>query len=309
MSDPDPPVEGPAPRPLPLGMPRPAPGGGSPVFQPIVRGVTAPGPSFLEAARGRLWVLALGAFVIVAAVVVAARDRGKPAGPPADAAHRPPSARVVKAFSAGMLRAVLDNYEAKAEAGDVEAQLILGEHYQTGDELHTDRFNASRWFERAAAQGSAKAKVALYLLHRGCCAEKARAWLLEAAEAGDPRATELLERGDRDAEGKGTPEELVRLVEGRRAKFFAALDENMEVSGELLASKGLPIDAVAQDRARASYEDRLLPSARLAELAAAVRAGDAQARELLLKEAEDLLRTTQAVESSTKQFRRQLEGD
>src|SRR5207248_2872173 len=51
--------------------------------------------------------------------------------------------------------------KAKAEGGDVRAQVQLGIAYATGNEVKVDDAEAARWFRKAAEQGDASGEYLL----------------------------------------------------------------------------------------------------------------------------------------------------
>lgn len=94
---------------------------------------------------------------------------------------------------------------AQAEAGDVEAQLALGNAYEAGDGVREDPVRAMGWYRRAARRGHVEAQVSLALLYldgRHIPRDPARAveWLRRAAGTGDVFAQHtlaaVLESGD-----------------------------------------------------------------------------------------------------------------
>ena len=87
----------------------------------------------------------------------------------------------------------LADLRASAEAGDPEAQFILGGIYFTGVGVPPDAAKAVAWYRRAAEQGHARAQYnlgAMYAEGRGVPpdAVEAVAWYRRAAEQGDATA-------------------------------------------------------------------------------------------------------------------------
>ena len=87
----------------------------------------------------------------------------------------------------------LADLRASAEAGDAEAQFILGGMYVTGVGVPQDAAEAVAWYRRAAEQGDARAQYNLggmYRKGRGVPqdAAEAVAWYRRAAEQGHARA-------------------------------------------------------------------------------------------------------------------------
>lgn len=86
-----------------------------------------------------------------------------------------------------------EEYKAKAEKGDAEAQTNLGLCYFTGQDLKTDLKEAVKWFTKAAEQGFIVAQNNLASCYaRGLGVEKnpeeALKWYRKGAEQGDAEA-------------------------------------------------------------------------------------------------------------------------
>ena len=106
----------------------------------------------------------------------------------------------------------LADLRASAEAGDAEAQFILGGMYVTGVGVPQDAAAAVAWYRRAAEQGNATAKNnlgAMYAEGLGVPPDAAAAvaWYRRAATQGDTRAQYNL--GGMYAEGLGVPTDAV----------------------------------------------------------------------------------------------------
>lgn len=141
-----------------------------------------------------LW-LGIAAYVaFVAALVVWATGHIDPAhlarvpytAHPANAADAQDPAVV-----AGLLR--------RAQAGDADAQLRVGQAYALGRGLRQDDAQAAAWYARSAAQGNAAAQARLgwaYYAGAGVPqdAVKAATWLELASAQGDPAAASLRAR-------------------------------------------------------------------------------------------------------------------
>lgn len=81
----------------------------------------------------------------------------------------------------------LSSLQARAENGDVRAQIDLGLLYANGKQVEQSFENAKRWWEAAAGQGSADAKFFIgYMYAGGAGVEKdkliAKDWWEQAAE-------------------------------------------------------------------------------------------------------------------------------
>jgi TPR repeat protein len=84
-----------------------------------------------------------------------------------------------------------------ATAGNVSAQLMLGEMYELGRGVKTDLATAMRWYESAATQNHAGAMFRVGMLYLGDKTGKpdpvkAREWLAKAAKAGNMQASNEL---------------------------------------------------------------------------------------------------------------------
>jgi uncharacterized protein len=96
-----------------------------------------------------------------------------------------------------------------AQAGKVEAQLLLGKMYMLGQGVPKDSDQALKWFRAAADQGNAQAQFflgALYLLPAKDVPEGLR-WLRLSAEQGTPDAQLLI--GMAYLKGTDLPHDLV----------------------------------------------------------------------------------------------------
>lgn len=87
----------------------------------------------------------------------------------------------------------LETVQAKAEAGDVDAQFELGAMYHEGQSIEQDLTKARAWFTKAAAQNDARAQFNLgvmYYAGEGVPQSDAEAkiWFTKAAAQGNPRA-------------------------------------------------------------------------------------------------------------------------
>ena len=86
-----------------------------------------------------------------------------------------------------------EKYEEMANAGDAEAQFILGEMYFKGEGVKRDTHLAARWYRKAAEQGHVGAQVRLGEAHyNGWGVEKnykeALMWYRKAARRNNPDA-------------------------------------------------------------------------------------------------------------------------
>jgi TPR repeat protein len=81
----------------------------------------------------------------------------------------------------------------KAEAGDAEAQFLLGAAYDSGSGAPRNPARAEKWYRMSAAQGYADAQDSLGTLYQGQKKySEARPWFEKAAAQGHPRGTNNL---------------------------------------------------------------------------------------------------------------------
>ncbi|MDF1720453.1 MAG: SEL1-like repeat protein [Minwuia sp.] len=94
-------------------------------------------------------------------------------------------------------RTDLATLQAQAEAGDAEAQFLLGVRYRDGDGIGVSYGESAAWFQQAAEQGHVPAQVNLGIFYRqGVGVAKdvdlAKVWFHAAARAGHPEAQNFL---------------------------------------------------------------------------------------------------------------------
>ena len=97
------------------------------------------------------------------------------------------------AFESGDTEAAIERLEPLAEAGDVDAQYILGSIHARGFGVAEDGCRALPWFRRAAAQGDSRAIARLGVYHQlGDCTpidyDEAARYFKQAAELGQAGA-------------------------------------------------------------------------------------------------------------------------
>ena len=102
----------------------------------------------------------------------------------------------------------------RAEAGDVGAQISLGDMYREGQGVPQDGAEAVAWYRLAAEQGDATAQFNLGMMYEGAGVGvpqdqvEAAAWISKAAEQGDVRAQ--INLGGRYMIGGGVPVDDVK---------------------------------------------------------------------------------------------------
>jgi len=87
--------------------------------------------------------------------------------------------------------------KTKAQAGDTEAQFVLGDMYRNGRGVKQDFKEAVKWFRKASEQGYAEAQYDLglmYYLGRGVERDfqESETWMRKAAEQGNADAQNFL---------------------------------------------------------------------------------------------------------------------
>jgi hypothetical protein len=89
--------------------------------------------------------------------------------------------------------------EQAANAGDVRAQVELGNRYSAGKDLPKDDNQALAWWKKAADQGSVAAMVRLSGYYLGKDPARSNEWQQKAAELGDPMSEQNLGQEYEDA--------------------------------------------------------------------------------------------------------------
>jgi len=132
-----------------------------------------------------------------AAATVTVTSEPAPAGDSSDRLNFPVSpgsvAPAAPATASGDLSPALLRLQAKANAGDVKAELLLGLKYADGDGVAPNDGEAARWLQKAAQGGAAMAQYRLATLYekgRGVPADakQANVWYEEAAKRGNRKA-------------------------------------------------------------------------------------------------------------------------
>lgn len=118
----------------------------------------------------------------------------------------------------------IGDISARAQAGDGNAQYLLGEAYRTGQGVTPDRDIAISWFRKAAAQGNMKAADMMGLLLFSKGERRESIGLLQgAATRQDARALYLL--GTAHFNGDGVPKDMPRAYAEMRAAANAGLPQ------------------------------------------------------------------------------------
>ena len=92
--------------------------------------------------------------------------------------------------------------QTKAQAGDTEAQFVLGDMYRNGRGVKQDFKEAVKWFRKASEQGYAEAQYDLGLMYyfgRGVerDIQESKTWMRKAAEQGNADAQNFLKEVQR----------------------------------------------------------------------------------------------------------------
>lgn len=133
-------------------------------------------------------------------------------------------------------KALFAETRAAAEAGDVAAQLKVGEFYQSGKGVKRDDAQAYTWLKQAAEAGNAEAQLRLAYMRRSGSgvevdAADAHQWALKAAEQGHARAMFLLASNYMTASGVRKDE--VQAAAWLRTAADAGLPEAFAALGSL----------------------------------------------------------------------------
>jgi len=146
-----------------------------------------------------------------------------------------------------------------AQAGDLQAQLILAQAYDLGGDLLQNFSRAARWYRAAAEQGDARAQNRLgqfYAAGRGISAdpEAAQNWLSAAAAQGAPQHIHDL-AAFLESRSAGTAEETALLREAatlyKQAAEAGLLEAQVALALLLQEGRGVAQDL---DLARQLYE-------------------------------------------------------
>lgn len=118
-------------------------------------------------------------------------------------------------MSLGMLES-FESVQAKAEAGDVNAQFELGAMYHDGQGVAQDFPKAKQWFEEAADQNDSRAQFNLGVMYYTGESvkqnfKKAQDWFEKAAEQGNTRAQFNL--GVMFYRGEGVKQDLAKALD------------------------------------------------------------------------------------------------
>ena len=119
----------------------------------------------------------------------------------------------VAAYQKGNYAIALKELRPLADNGDVKAQTLLGEIYDSGKGVPQDHKEAASWFHKTAAQGDAGAQTYLAVMYeRGIGIpqndREAASWYRKAAEQGSAEAQFTL--GGKYKAGQGIPTDLVQ---------------------------------------------------------------------------------------------------
>ncbi len=136
--------------------------------------------------------------------------------------------------------------QTKAENGDPNAQLLLGDMYRVGDNVKQDYEKTAHWYRKAAEQGIAEAQFKLgvsYTTGRGVPQDytKSAEWYRKAAEQGIAEAQHLL--GLSYYNGQGVPQDYTKAAEWFRKAAEQGLAEAQYLLGVQYANgQGVPQD-------------------------------------------------------------------
>ncbi len=161
------------------------------------------------------------------------------------------------AYLAGHYETALKTLIPAAEAGDANAQNIVGIAYENGNGVPQDAVKALEWYEKSVAQDFGKASINLGTLLRegapGVPKDYARAATLLETAIAQGIAAAYWERGRMHRDGEGEPVDL----DAARAAFERGLEHGNGESGNALAELYRLGQGVEKDepRARALYSE------------------------------------------------------
>lgn len=169
-----------------------------------------------------------------------------------------------------------------AQAGNAEAQYVLGVMYSHGRGVGRDLAESARWYEKAAQQGHARAQFNLgFMLYNDGRYAAAAPWLLKAAEQGVAMAQGLV--GAMYADGKGVAKDPLRaywwtLRAAEQGVAGAQYDAGMMCVARLADNRCSPIEAYKWFRLLADkgYPGAAENAERLAQAMTAAQIDDAE---------------------------------
>lgn len=143
---------------------------------------------------------------------------------------------------------VFKNFKAKAEKGDAEAQLGLGNCYANGAGVAWDYVQAAQWYRKAADQGYARAQFVLgvcYVNGKGVTSNQVEAvkWWRKAAEQG--YADAQFDLGLRYENGLGAEKDRVLAAQWyRKAAYQGHPDARLYLGHCFARGEGVEKDEI-----------------------------------------------------------------
>ena len=144
---------------------------------------------------------------------------------------------------------VLQTLRARAEGGDVNAQVELGQKYYAGNGVEKSGVEAAKWLRKAAEQGHAPAQYDLAVMlddGQGVQTDKAEAlkWYLQAARQGYAKAQYNL--GFNYSHGDGVPQDYAEALSWyRKAADQGFANAQINLGTLYTNGEGVPQDAAA----------------------------------------------------------------
>ncbi|MEJ1974593.1 MAG: hypothetical protein WDM96_19770 [Lacunisphaera sp.] len=155
--------------------------------------------------------------------------------------------------------------KVEANAGNPEAQFLLGLRYGFGDGVREDPARAESWLRVAAESGLVEAQSALgelYLLSGPEYAHEAEKWLTVAADKGDGQSTALLAslsaKGLLDDQPQ-SQKVLAKEPSSERLELARSATDQADI---VLAESGSKVEMARANSPEASGESSIAPSAR-----------------------------------------------
>lgn len=134
---------------------------------------------------------------------------------------------------------LINEFTEKAEAGDVDYQILLAETYENGNGVAKDHAKAMMWYRKAAEQGDEVARLLVELddmkrelrVAEGKCKQQLDV-LITMAEAGNPSA--CWDLGEIYANGEGVEKDMAKAVKWYRMAAIFYKDK-LNFNEQLLA--------------------------------------------------------------------------
>lgn len=241
------------------------------------------------------------------------------------------------AYDRADYRSALRVWQDRAESGDAEAQVMVGEIYEKGLGTAPDYTKAAQWYRRAADQGSQRGMTNLaYLYEQGLGVEQDQvaAINLYRKAAGDPGddlmfASAAREKNERMraeleqelAEARGQKRALARQIEDLQGRLgqqqsqrqedretIAALEKLLADTNSRLTEKSERLDRLASMDVPGEDEDSAARDRPPSREATAGADDDEAVKEALARREEELDRREEALQRKEAQFQEEIQS-